>query len=130
MDAIQDILLLILTIGGIVLTIILITVLLRFHKLLQQAQYDLKRISDEAVPALRKSQQVAARTEEALTVVTDNRMAVTNAVENVRKVTENLYRLENILQQQVEPSVVGLANRLAGIRRGIDSFLSTWRSKR
>ena len=130
MDALQDILLLILMVGGIVLTIILITVLLRTHKLIQQAQHDLKRISDEAVPALRRSQQVAARTEEALTVITDNRQAVTNAVENIRRMTENLYRLENILQQQVEPSVIGLANRLAGIRRGIDSFLATWRSRR
>jgi len=130
MDALQDILLLILTIGGIVLTVILITVLLRMHKLIQQAQLDLKRISDEAVPALRRSQQVAARTEEALTVITDNRPAVSSAIENVRKVTENIYRLENILQQQVEPSVIGLANRLAGIRRGIDSFLATWRNRR
>lgn len=130
MDAIQDIVLLILTIGGIVLTVILITVMLRSLRLLQQAQHDLKRISDESVAALRKSQQLAARAEEALTVITDNRPAITNAVENMRKMTENIYRLENILQQQVEPSVIGLANRLVGIRRGIDSFLSTWLNKR
>lgn len=130
MESFQAILLLILTLGGIVLIVVIIASLLRFNRLMQQIKVDLKRISDEAVPALKKSQQVAARTEEALTVITDNRQTITNAVGNIHKVTENLYRLENILQKQVEPSVVGLANRLSGIRRGIDSFLASWRSKR
>jgi uncharacterized protein YoxC len=129
MDAIQDILLLILTIGGIVLAIVLISSILRINRLIDQIRGDIQRISDEAIPTLRQSREVAARTEDALSVITDNRPAITSAVENVRKVTENIYRLEQILQEQVEPSVVGLAHRLSGLRKGIDSFITTWRQK-
>lgn len=130
MATIQDILYLLLTTGSIVLVGILVVVALRISRLLQRLSQDIRRITDETVPTLKRLQQAAERADEAMTVVTDNRAAVSNAVENLRQVTENIYRLENILQEQVEPSVVGLAQRLAGLRRGIDTFLETWRNRR
>lgn len=130
MATIQDILYLLLTTGSIVLVGILVVVALRISRLLQRLSQDIRRITDETVPTLKRLQQAAERADEAMTVVTDNRAAISNAVENLRQVTENIYRLENILQEQVEPSVVGLAQRLAGLRRGIDTFLETWRNRR
>ena len=129
MATVQHILLLALTAGGIILVVVLTVVLLRVARLLQQLSTDVRRISDETIPTLKRMQQIADRTEEALTVITDNRAAVTTAVENVRKVTDNIYRLENLLQEQVEPSVRGLASRLSGLRKGIDTFLDTWRNR-
>jgi len=123
----QDILLLLLTEGGIALTIVLIAVLVRVLKLLQRVTHDIRRLSDEAVPTLKNMQQTAQRTDEALTVITDNRQTITTAVDNLRKVTENIYRLENTLQEQVEPTIISLANRLSGIRKGIDTFVEAWR---
>ncbi|MCB2204161.1 DUF948 domain-containing protein [bacterium] len=130
MATLQDVLYLLLTAGSIVLVCVLIVVALRISRLVLRLGEDVRRITDETVPALKRVQQVTDRTDEALTVVTDNRAAVSNAVENLRKVTENIYRLENILQEQVEPTVTGLAQRLAGLRRGIDTFLETWRKRR
>ncbi len=130
MATLQNVLLILLSVGGVVLIIILTVVLLRIARLLQQATEDLRRIGDETVPTLKRLQQVADRTDEALTVITDNRASVTQAVDNLRKVTENIYRLENILQEQVEPAVTGIAQRLAGFRRGIDTFLETYRNRR
>lgn len=129
MDTLQDILLVLLTGAGVILLFVLIRVLLRAQRLLQGVDANVRRISDEAVPTLRNLQQVTERTEEALRVITDNREKVTAAVDNLHKVTENIYRLENILQQQVEPTVVSLANRLAGLRKGIDTFFASWRGK-
>jgi len=129
MDSIQDILLLILTVGGIALSIVLISAIVRINRLVEQIRGDIQRLADEAVPTLQKSREVAARTEDALSVITDNRRSISTAVENVRKVTENIYRLEQILQEQLEPSVVGLAKRLAGLRTGVESFLAAWRRK-
>lgn len=129
MEALQDILLILLTLAGVILLVVLTSVLLRTQKLLQGVNENMQRISDEAVPTLKNLQQVSERTEEALTVITDNREKVTEAVDNLRKVTENIYRLENILQEQVEPTVVSLANRLSGLRKGIDTFFAAWRQK-
>ncbi|PLX31071.1 MAG: hypothetical protein C0600_06530 [Ignavibacteria bacterium] len=127
MDVLQDILLILLTLAGVIVLFVLVSVLLRAQKVLQDVNESVQKISDEAVPTLRSIQQVSDRTEEALRVVTDNREKVTEAVDNLRKVTENIYRLENILQQQVEPTFVSLANRLAGIRKAIDTFFAYWR---
>jgi predicted PurR-regulated permease PerM len=129
MATIQQILILLLTAGGIALAVVLVMVLFRVVRLLQQLTEDMRRIGDEMVPTLKHVQSMTLKAEEALSVVSDNREAVSQAVENLRKVTENIYRLENILQEQVEPSLTGLAYRLSGIRKGIDSFFETWRKK-
>ncbi|MDT8324507.1 MAG: hypothetical protein RRA94_10365 [Bacteroidota bacterium] len=130
MATLQNVLLLVLSVGGIVLIVILTVVLLRIARLLQQVSDDVRRIGDETVPTLKRLQQVADRMDEALTVVTDNRASVTRAVDNIRNVTENIYRLESILHEQLEPAVTGIAQRLAGLRKGFDTFLATLRKRR
>ena len=129
MDMLQDILLLVLLAGGIVLVFVMITVLRSLRSTLAAISADVQRLSDEAVPVLRKVQQVAEQSSEALTVISENRGKLSAAAENIRKVTENIYRLENLLQEQLEPSVAGLARRLAGVRHGIDAFFETWRRR-
>ncbi len=130
MDVLQDILLLVLLVGGIVLVLVLISVLRATRKTLENISDDIRRLSDQTIPVLAKVQEVAEQTGEAMKVISENREKLTAAAEYVRKVTENIYRLENVLQEQVEPGVVGLANRLAALRRGIDVFLENWRARR
>lgn len=130
MDVLQDILLLVLLAGGIVLVFVLISVLRTTRTTLENISTDIRRLSDQTLPVLTKVQEVAEQTGEAMTVISENREKLTAAAEYVRKVTENIYRLENILQEQVEPGVVGLAKRLAGLRKGIDVFLDNWRTRR
>lgn len=129
MATMQQVLLLLLTIGGIALVVVLTIALIRVARLLEQLTEDMRRIGEEMVPTLQHVQSMSLKAEEALSVVADNRAAVSSAVDNLRKVTENIYRLETIVQEQVEPSLTGLANRLSGLRKGIDSFLQTWRNK-
>ncbi len=129
MDILNDILLLLLLTGGVILIFVLVTVLRSVRRTLDTISADIHRLSDEAVPVLRKVQQVADQSSEALTMISENRGKLSAAAENIRKVTENIYRLENMLQEQLEPSVAGLARRLAGIRQGIDAFFETWRRR-
>ncbi|MFZ1730594.1 MAG: hypothetical protein WBQ23_06665 [Bacteroidota bacterium] len=129
MDILQDILLIVLLIGGIVLTFVLISVLRSTQKTLEDIGKDIRQLSTEATSVFKKVDQVAAQASEALNVISENRGKLSAAAENIRKVTENIYRLENLLQEQLEPGVAGLARRIAGIRRGIDSFLASWRSR-
>lgn len=130
METLQEILLLLLTIGGLVLVVMLITVLVSMRKALQTIGSDIRKLSDQSMPILEQVKVTIEQTGEALTVITDNRETLAAAAENVRKVTENIYRLESILQDQIEPSAIGLARRLAGLRRGIDTFLAQWRQGR
>lgn len=126
MDTIQEILLLLLSLGGLVLMGVLVSVLFSVRRTLETIGNDIRRLSDETVPLLEKIEETIELTKDALSVITENREKLSAASEYVRKVAANIYRIENMLQEHVEPGVAGLARRLAGFRRGIDTFLENW----
>lgn len=126
METIQEILLLLLSLGGLVLMGVLVTVLISVRRTLETIGNDIRRLSDETVPLLEKIEETIDLTKEALSVITENREKLSAASEYVRKVAANIYRIENMLQEQVEPGVAGLVRRLAGFRSGIDTFLESW----
>ncbi|MDX9758770.1 MAG: hypothetical protein RBU27_06380 [Bacteroidota bacterium] len=130
MDTLQEILILVLLIGGIALIGVLISVLLSMRRTLETIGTDIRRLSDETVPLLVKIEETIEMTKQALTVVEENREKLAAATNFVHKVTENIYRLESMLQDQIEPSVAGLARRLSGLRRGVDTFVDRWRQGR
>jgi chromosome segregation ATPase len=129
-DTLQEILILVLLIGGIALIGVLISVLLSMRRTLETIGTDIRRLSDETVPLLVKIEETIEMTKQALTVVEENREKLAAATNFVHKVTENIYRLESMLQDQIEPSVAGLARRLSGLRRGVDTFVDRWRQGR
>jgi peptidoglycan hydrolase CwlO-like protein len=129
MDVLQDILLIVLLIGGIVLTFVSISMLRSSQKTLETIGKDIQRLGNEAASVFSHVERVAEQASEALTIISENRVKISAAAENIRKVTENIYRLENLLQEQLEPGVAGLARRIAGVRRGIDAFFESWRRR-
>lgn len=130
MEGLQDILLLVLLFGGIVLVGVLLYVLISTQRAMQSLSTDIHRLSEKTYPVLEQIEEGAREATDVLAMISENREKVSNAVENVRKVTENIYRLENTLQEQIEPGVIGLARRLAALRLGIDSFIENWRMRR
>ncbi len=130
METIQNILWIILLAGGIALVIVVITVLIRLKKSIDLLLKDLQEFGQRTEPILEKLQSVADKTEETLIMINENRQALTDATGFIRRTAENIYRIENTLQEQIEPSVNALARRLMGFRRGIDTFLEVLRSRR
>ena len=130
MDTLQDILLTLLMVGGIVIVGVFVSVMLAVRRAIDNIGADVRRLTEEMLPMLAKMQETVDQTKDALSVITENRATLSAAANNIRKVTENIYRLENILQEQLEPGITGLARRLAGIRRGIETFLDNWRRER
>lgn len=130
MDVLQNILINILLVGGIVLVVVLIYILRSTRQTLETISSDIRRLSDEGALVFNQVQRFAEQATEALTVISENRSKLAAAAENVRKVTQNIYRLENLLQEQVEPGLVSLVHTIAGVRHGIESFLESWRRSR
>jgi hypothetical protein len=130
MDAIQDILLIAVLVAGIALIGVLISVLLSMRRTLLKIGDDIRSLSDELVPVINKVQEVAIQTSEVLAIIEENRERITAATEYVRKMTANVYRLQNILQVQIEPGLTGLARRIAGVRSGIEAFVERWQRGR
>ncbi len=130
MDALQDILLIAVLIAGIVLIGVLISVLLSMRRTLVTIGEDVRRLSDEIAPVINKVQEVATQTSEVLAIIEENREKFAAATENVRRMTANVYRLQNLLQEQIEPGLTGIARRIAGVRSGVEAFLERWRRGR
>lgn len=130
METVQDIAWITLLLSGVVLVVVVITVLLRLRNSIDVLLQEIQRFGQRTEPILDKLEAVATKTEEALTMITENREALRQATDNLRTVTANIRRLETTLQEQIEPVVVGVASRLAGIRNGIAAFLDTLRKRR
>ncbi|MCZ7555811.1 MAG: hypothetical protein M5R41_05345 [Bacteroidia bacterium] len=129
MDVIQNLLWIVLLAGGIALVVVLIMVLLRLKSSIELLLQEVQRFGDRTEPILEKLEKVAVKTEEALEMITENREALSEATGYIRKVAANIYRIENALQEQIEPSVMALARRLSGVRRGIETFLDVLRRR-
>ncbi len=130
METVQDIAWIALLLSGVVLVVVVITVLLRLRNSIDVLLQEIQRFGQRTEPILDKLEAVATKTEEALTMITENREALRQATDNLRTVTANIRRLETALQEQIEPVVMGVASRLAGVRNGIAAFLDTLRKRR
>ena len=130
MDTIQNLLWIALLAGGIVLVVVIITVLLRLKKSIDDLLQEIHQIGQSTNPLVAKLEAAAEKADETLAIINENREALSTATMYLRRTAENIYRLENTFQVQIEPSVNALARRLMGLRRGIETFLDAMQGRR
>lgn len=119
-----------LLLSGIVLAGALVYVLLRLVSTLRVLEHEVTTLTETVKPLLEKAERLTERADLTLAMFQEHRDALSASVEYIRKVTANVYRLQNIVQQQVEPSLTSFASMLGGARRGIATFIETWRRSR
>jgi len=130
MDTIQDILLIALLLGGLVLMIVVIIVLLRLRTSIDILLSELRKFGERSEPILENLEKVTERTDETLTMIVENREAITESVEYARKIMANIHRLEHTVQREIEPALMGITRRLVGLYKGIEAFVSSLSSRR
>lgn len=119
-----------LLLSGIVLAGALVYVLLRLVSTLRVLEREVTTLTGTLSPLLEKADRLTERAEETLVMFQEHRDSLAASVENIRRVTANVYRLQNIVQQQVEPSLTSFASMLGSARRGIATFIETWKRGR
>jgi hypothetical protein len=112
---------------GSILVVIIIFLIFRVAKTVAALQLEVTQLNRSILPLLERIATLTDSTQQAMEVITENRESITAATENFRKVSRNILRLEEILQRQVEPSLIGFASVLGGLRKGIQTFSDSWR---
>ena len=127
MTSINSTLLSVLLTLGSVLIVVIIYLIFRIARTVTALQAEVRSLNSAMLPLLERVSALAESTHETLEIVSEHRDTIGATVENFRKLSRNILRLEEILQRQVEPSLVGLASVLGGIRKGIQTFSESWR---
>ena len=127
MTDLNSTLLSILLILGSVLIVVIMYFVFRMSKTISALQHEVTTLNMSIAPLLERITHLTDSTHTAMEMITEYRDAIGVTIENFRKLSRNVLRLEEILQRQVEPSVVGLASVIGSMRKGIQSFSESWR---
>ena len=127
MDALNGVLLSGLLVLAMGLIITMFVVLLRVSKTIAFLQKELAELNLSIVPLLKRLDTLAEKAEDTLVEFSEHKESLADSVEYIRKITRNVYRLEHIVQEQIEPSLLSFASVLSGIRKGIQGFADSWR---
>jgi predicted nucleic acid-binding Zn-ribbon protein len=127
MDTVLDILSSVLLFGGIALIVVLIIVLFRLKNGIDQLIAEVRHIRTKSEPILDKVEAVASKTEEVLEMLTENREALTETTAYLRNTAANIYRLEQMLQEHIEPTLLFVVRKISGVRKGIEAFFAALR---
>lgn len=130
MTDVNSVLFSLLLLAGLALASTLIYVLYRLSQTLRVLEHEVTTLTRTVAPLLEKAESLTEQADATLRMFQEHREALAVSVEYIRKTAGNIYRLENIIQEQVEPSLQGIASVLAGARRGLAAFIDTWRRGR
>jgi uncharacterized protein YoxC len=129
MDVLQNILVLLLLLAGVMLIIVLTKVLLRVGRTIEEMKKEFLLLNSEILPLVHRLERVAEQGEAAIAILNESRESVRTAVANVRWMSERTRALYEMVHTQIEPPLRGLASTLAGLRRGVDTFSATWKKR-
>ena len=130
MSEINDVLFDILIVSGILFLYAAIYLLLKLSKTIDAIRNDVQKLTDETIPLMQNLRSLADSAEQSIETINTYKDSLTTSVERVSTVTKEFQRLYNIIHEQLEPSVIGLASTLSGLRKGIQTFIDTWRQPR
>jgi hypothetical protein len=127
MTGINSTLLSILLMLGSCLIVVIVFLIVRVAKTVATLQEEMTTLNRSILPLLERIAALTDTTQQAMEIIAENRDAIATTVDNARKVSRNVLRLEEILQRQVEPSLIGIASVLGGLRKGLQTFADSWR---
>ncbi|MBI5647897.1 MAG: hypothetical protein HY962_13285 [Ignavibacteriae bacterium] len=114
--------------SGLIVTIII--VISRITRTVAELQAELTRTTQTVLPLVERINALTASVEQTLAVVNENRQAVAETVDYMRGITRNVYRLQQIVVDRIEPPLLEFASIVSSVTSGLKSFTDTWRRGR
>jgi peptidoglycan hydrolase CwlO-like protein len=127
MAEVNSILLSVLLIGGIFLIGFAAYFLFRVAKTIESMKQEITQFNQSVVPLLEKVASFVEEAEGTLRIVSENSLEIGEAVSNIKRITNDIARVEHLVFEKIEPSLFGIASILSGIHRGAKTFIDTWR---
>jgi peptidoglycan hydrolase CwlO-like protein len=104
-----------------------IIVLFRITKTIASMQTELTALTRTVIPLVERMNSLTVQVEDTLEIVTEHRNGIAESIDNIRRVTRNIARIQQLVQNQIEPPLAEFASLLAGIRKGVGTFAERWR---
>ena len=130
MSELNEVLLSIIMILGSLVLIVLVFVLVKVSKSLRSMEEQVTNLSTDIRPLVQRLTSITEEGQSLLADINEQKDILENSVLKVRDITESTYRLYNSLYSEVAPTVDTLTGFLASVRRGVQTFVSTWKSGR
>ena len=111
---------------GTLLIVAVIIIIIRIAKTIGTMQAEITTLTRTVVPLVERMNSLTVQVERTLEIVSEHRSAITESVENIRRVTRNIARVQQLVQDQIEPPLAEFASLLSGIRRGVTTFVDRW----
>jgi uncharacterized protein YoxC len=126
MSDVNSVLFTVLLVMGSALIAVIIAVVFRVAKAVDAVQTELGALNRTVVPLLERINVLAESTQQTLASLTRHSEALGETFDNLRAVSGNVRRLEEIVQDQIEPTLRSFASLIASVRRGLQSFIDQW----
>jgi peptidoglycan hydrolase CwlO-like protein len=104
-----------------------IIVLFRITKTIASMQTELTALTRTVIPLVERMNSLTVQVEDTLEIVTEHRNGIAESIDNIRRVTRNIARIQQLVQNQIKPPLAEFASLLAGIRKGVGTFAERWR---
>jgi uncharacterized protein YoxC len=130
MAELNELLVSILMILGSIVLLVLIAVLVRISNTLQRTQEEVKRLIDDVHPLIDKVTSVSEQTESLLKDVNAQKQHIENSVLRLRDISDSVYSNYSKINNELTPAVDSIVSIIGNIRRGFETFVSTWRASR
>ena len=127
MTELNSTLLSVILILGTLLIVVVIFVIVRVSKTIGTMQVEITQLTDTVIPLVERMSDLTQQVEQTVAIVTQHADGIAESVDNIRRVTRNIARLQQIVQDQIEPPLMEFASLLAGVRRGVNTFAERWR---
>jgi uncharacterized protein YoxC len=130
MSDVNSVLLSILLILGCGLVVVVTAMILRVTRTVDALQQEIRQLNGSVVPLLERVNALAEDVQGALARLSEHDDALADTLGNFRAVSRNVRNLEEMLQEQIEPSLRAAATLIGSIRRGLESFVRSWAGPR
>lgn len=103
-----------------------IVVLFRITKTIASMQTEMTALTRTVIPLVERMNALTVQVEGTLEIVTEHRNGIAESIDNIRRVTRNIARLQQLVQNQIEPPLAEFASLLSGLRKGVSTFAERW----
>lgn len=111
-----------------VLSIYLISVLIRVRSVLVIVEKDLKELTARAIPVLENIEIITDKVKNVTEVIDEQLESVKHSINSIKEVAENIASFERRVQNKIEGPVLDTVGTIAALFKGVQAFVSRLRA--
>jgi uncharacterized protein YoxC len=112
-----------------VLSVYLITVLVRVRDILAVVEHDVKEVSARAIPVLENLESITDNVRKITDSIEEQVDIVKHSINSVREIADNIAGFERRIQSQIEEPMMETIGTVTAIIKGFQAFFSRLRTQ-